>query len=192
MAAGLPAAIHAAAQGDFSGLVGLSGAVGGSKKSGRLAMGMHFSVVCAEDAPRMELGAHASAEDFSTVDADLYASVCKFWPRGTVPDAFYSVPTAQSPVLVLSGGADPVTPPRHGERITQSLGAKAQHIVVPEAGHGVMGLGCMRDVVFRFVTADTDAQALPQDASCAIKVPRPGVFLPVQMGGSQEGSHDSH
>ena len=95
-----------------------------------------------------------------------------------MPSGFYQLPAAQSPVLVLSGGADPVTPPRHGERVTKALGAKAQHVVVPEAGHGVMGLGCMRDVVVRFITAKDDVQVLPQDASCAIKVPRPSVFLP--------------
>jgi hypothetical protein len=40
----------------------------------------------------------------------------------------------------------------------------------------------MRDVVYRFVAASTDAEALPQDASCVTKVPRPPVFLPAQTG----------
>jgi hypothetical protein len=43
----------------------------------------------------------------------------------------------------------------------------------------------MHDVVLRFITAPTDAKALPQDASCAIKVPRPEVFLPIQAGASK-------
>lgn len=85
------------------------------------------------------------------------------------------LPATQSPVLLLSGGADPVTPPRHGERIQKALGAKAQHIIVPEAGHGVMGIGCVRDAVQRFIQADTD-HALPQEAPCANTIPRPVVF----------------
>lgn len=178
LASALPAAIHHAAAGDFDGLVGLSNALG-SSKSLRLAMGMHFSVVCAEDIPRLSLSGPAGA-DFGASDADFYAAVCGFWPRGTVDAAFYQVPRAQSPVLLLSGGVDPATPARHGSRVAQALGDKAQHVVVPQAGHGVMAVGCMRDVVFRFIMAPDDAQALPQDASCAVRIPRPGAFLPVQ------------
>jgi fermentation-respiration switch protein FrsA (DUF1100 family) len=97
-----------------------------------------------------------------------------------VDEAFYTVPVATSPVLVLSGGADPVTPPRHGERVAKALGARAQHIVVPEAGHGVTSIGCMRDVITRFIAVADDAQALPQDAACAMRIPRPGAFVPIQ------------
>jgi pimeloyl-ACP methyl ester carboxylesterase len=180
----LPAAIDSAAKGNFTGLVGLSGVLG-NRKSSRLAMGMHFSVVCAEDVPRIDTTTQAQSEDFGRLDAQMYESVCAFWPRGPVSPAFYTVPVAPSPVLVLSGGADPVTPPRHGVRVAKALGERAQHVVVPEAGHGVMGTGCMRDVVYRFIVAATDAEALPQDAACAIKLPRPPVFLPAQTGGSK-------
>ena len=79
------------------------------------------------------------------------AEACKNWPRGAVPPEFYTVPATRSPVLVLSGGADPATPPRHGERIAQALGAKdkslVQHIVVKQAGHGVAGVTSSRAVV---------------------------------------------
>ena len=87
-------------------------------------------------------------------------------------------------MLLLSGGADPATPPRHGERVAQALGAaqpgRVQHIVVPEAGHGVMPVGCMRDLIFRFIDAREDASALPQDAACATRIPRPIAFQPIQ------------
>jgi pimeloyl-ACP methyl ester carboxylesterase len=179
LASALPAAIHAAAQGRFEGLVGLSGSMA-NRKSTRLALGMHFSVVCAEDVPRLAAVAQVAGRDFGVEDAEKYSSVCKFWPKGKVDDAFYTVAPANSPVLVLSGGADPVTPPRHGERVAKALGAKAQHIVVPEAGHGVTGIGCMRDVITRFIAAADDAQALPQDAACATRIPRPGAFVPIQ------------
>jgi pimeloyl-ACP methyl ester carboxylesterase len=181
LAAALPTAIHAASQGDFGGIIGLSGGMG-NRKSQRLAMGMHFSVVCAEDVPRIAKAGVQPGADFGLVDAQLYEAVCQLWPRGAVADAFYTVPPAQSPVLLLSGGADPATPPRHGARVSKALGDKAQHIVVPQAGHGVMGIGCMRDVLYRFIAAADDASALPQDAACATKLPRPGVFLPVQTG----------
>jgi fermentation-respiration switch protein FrsA (DUF1100 family) len=81
---------------------------------------------------------------------------------------------------VLSGGADPVTPPRHGERVSKALGPKARHVVVAQAGHGVMGLACMRDVLFRFLDAASDEEALRVDAGCAHDIPRPPAFLPPQ------------
>lgn len=184
LAAALPAAIQAAARdGNFAGLFGLTTAFGSSPAM-RLAMGMHYSVVCAEDMPRLASATDAPGADFRTGSAEQYAAACKTWPRGTVDPAFYQVPPAPSPVLLLSGGADPATPPRHGERIAQALGkaqpARVQHIVVPEAGHGVMPVGCMRDLIFRFIDAKDDATALPLDAACATRIPRPVAFQPIQ------------
>jgi hypothetical protein len=108
----------------------------------------------------------------------LYRQVCAGWPRGEVPAAFYQLPPATAATLVLSGGADPVTPPRHGERVTKALGALARHVVVPQAGHGVMGLVCMREVLYRFIDAPDDPQALQVDAACASAIPRPPAFMP--------------
>ncbi|WP_457388515.1 alpha/beta fold hydrolase [Roseateles sp. P5_E1] len=184
LAAALPAAIHtAASDGNFASLFGLTTAFG-SSPSMRLAMGMHFSVMCAEDAPRIAEAKDAPGADFRTVDAEMYARICRTWPRGDVAADFYKVPPAPSPVLVLSGGADPATPPRHGEHVAKALGAghpeRVQHVVVAEAGHGVMAVGCMRDLMFRFIDAKQDAAALPQDAACATRIPRPVAFQPVQ------------
>ena len=175
----LPEAIHAAAQGRFTPLLGLSSSLG-SGKAMRLFTGMHFSVVCAEDLPRLDAPGHLPAgADFGDSDARWYRSVCDFWPRAAVEPAFYTLARAASPVLLLSGGADPATPPRHGERVAQALGAQAQHLVIPQAGHGVMQLGCMREVVARFITAP-EGQTLVQDARCASGIPRPAVFVPTQ------------
>jgi hypothetical protein len=101
-----------------------------------------------------------------------------------VPAAFYTVPPASAATLLLSGGIDPVTPPRHGARMAQALGPLARHAVVPNAGHGVMGLLCVRDALFRFIDAETDADALAVDADCAQRLPRPGAFLPPTAGGT--------
>lgn len=182
LASALPLAIDEATQGRFAPLVGLVSTMGGGSRgrATRLAMGMHFSVVCAEDMPRMAQAREAPGGDFGVALQDVYTRVCADWPRGRVPDEFYRVPAAPTPVLVMSGGADPVTPPRHGERVTKALGAQARHVVVDQAGHGVMSLPCMRDVVFRFIDAAEPAQALQVDASCAQSIPRPLPFRGVQ------------
>lgn len=192
LAAGLPRAVGEAARGRFEPLFGLASALQGARGA-TLAEGMHFSVICAEDVPRMEGGSAAATggaapdaregiapagADFASVFADQYRRLCAGWPRGDVPAAFYGVPAAPAPALVLSGGADPVTPPRHGERVVRALGARARHVVVAEAGHGMVGLPCLRDVVFRFIDAQDEAAALGVKADCAAALPRPGVFVP--------------
>ena len=175
----LPVAIGEAARGRVQGLVGL-GSLLFARKNQSPAMGMHFSVVCAEDVPRLAAGGSAGV-DFGDSQAKLYQRVCARWPRGEVPAAFYAVPASATPVLLLSGGLDPVTPPRHAERMARALGPRAVQVVVDNAGHGVMSLGCMPDVLFRFIDADDDAAALHVDAACAKAIPRPPAFQPLVL-----------
>lgn len=180
LAAALPLAITEAAAGHVQPLIGLGLAMGGRRNTG-LAMGMHFSVVCAEDMPRLaaNAGVDAPGADFGDSFATLYRRVCADWPRGQVPTDFYTVPKTNAATLLLSGGADPATPPRHGDAVAQALGPQARHVVVPQAGHGVMSIGCMRDVIHRFIDAPSSDEALKVDADCAQNIPRPVVFLPV-------------
>ena len=185
LAAALPAAIDAAAHGRYDALVGVA-ALLASRKGAELAMGMHFSVVCAEDMPRVGRAQDAPGADFGADFVRLYARVCADWPRGDVPPAFYDIPRSPAPTLLLSGGADPATPPRHGERVAAVLGPAAQHVIVPNAGHGVMALGCMRDVIFRFIDAADDRDAIAIDAGCAKNIPRPPAFQPIAAA-SQPG-----
>ena len=179
-AAALPAAITDAAAGRIEALVGV-GALLSSRKGIQLAMGMHFSVVCAEDVPRLGRTSDRPGADFGSTYATLYQRVCAQWPRGAVPAAFYDVPATQTPTLLFSGGIDPATPPRHGARIAAALGPAAQHVVVPNAGHSVLGVGCARDLLYRFIDAADDAAATAVDTGCVKAIPRPGVFVPMNL-----------
>ena len=180
LASALPHAIDEAAAGRFTPLVGLAASAQGTSRN--LFLGMHFSVVCAEDYPRLNAATPAPGADFGDAFAEVYRQVCEGWPRGEVPAGFYTVGVASVPVLLLSGGLDPVTPPRHGERVAQALGARARHVVVPNAGHGVMSLACLRDAVARFVSTDDEGQALALDMSCADKLPRPPAYTAPAAG----------
>ena len=180
MAAALPAAISEAAAGRYEGLVGM-GSLLGSRRGLQLAMGMHFSVICAEDAPLLAKSTDAPGSDFGNAQAQLYQRVCAEWPRGAVPAAFYSVPPTRTPTLLLSGGLDPATPPRHGARMAKALGPAAQHVIVANAGHSVLGVGCARDVLYRFIDTADDKDATAIDASCLKAIPRPGAFLPIDL-----------
>ena len=175
LSAALPAAIGQATQGRLDALAALAQSLGG-RRGMPMAAGMHFSVVCAEDVPRLEAATDQPGSDFGDSFAALYRETCAAWPRGEVAAAFYTLSPAPAATLVLSGGIDPVTPPRHGERVAMALGAKARHVVVANAGHGVMALGCMRDVLFRFVDAPSDDDALKVETGCAAAIPRPPMF----------------
>jgi len=140
---------------------------------------MHLSVVCAEDVARLATSGDSPGADFGSEFARFYQRLCSGWPRGAVPTAFYTLGASASPVLLLSGGIDPATPPRHGERVARALGPMARHVVVANAGHGVLGIGCLRDVVYRFIDAVDDRDALAVEAGCAAGIPRLPVFRPV-------------
>jgi len=179
-ASALPAALDAAAQGRYGPLLGLASALAPARRQAALAQGMHFSVVCTEDLPGATT--QAPAADFGAGLAPLYREVCAFWPRGELASGFRQLPPAPVATLLLSGGIDPATPPRHAERVARALGGKARHVVVLNAGHGLLALPCVRDAMFRFVDAADDEQALRVDADCARDIPRPPVFVPPGMG----------
>ncbi len=179
LAAGLPAALDEAAAGRWAPLAALGAALGGPGDG--FATGQHFSVVCSEDlgrgAPAAPPALPASAV-FAGGGSALYQAACAGWPRGAVSPAFYTLPPAVAPTWLLSGSLDPVTPPRHGQRVAQALGPLARHITVPNVGHGTLALPCLRDAVARFITTDDPAAALASRADCAAALPRPPAFVP--------------
>ena len=170
----LPHAIEEARSGRFGALLALSSSTGALPTD--ISEGQHFSVICAEDVPRMAPADGPAADQGAQ---GLYRAVCAHWPRGDVPPAFYTIPVSAAPVLLLSGGLDPVTPPRHAERVARALGPKARSVVVANNGHNVTAIACMRDAVFHYVDAATDAEAQAVDMHCADKVPRPLAFQPL-------------
>lgn len=182
LAAGLPNAISHAAQQNWAPLIGLAGA-SLSRSGGGLAMGMHFSVICAED-PLRDASA-TSAGRFAGVLNRSYQSVCASWPKSKVDPIFYTLPVSPAPILMLSGGLDPATPPRHATEVAKALGDKVRHVVVANAGHGILRLGCTSDLVFRFIDQQQEALALKPDAACLSNIPRPRTFVPMSatLGG---------
>ena len=183
LAAGLPVALDEAAQGRFDALLGLASAMAPARPGTPMAAGLHFSVVCAEDMSRLPGSVDKPGADFGRAFEDIYRDVCAHWPVAPVDPGFYEVGVSAAPVLVMSGGLDPVTPPRHGERVAAALGAKAQHVTVANAGHGLLGLGCANDIVHRFINAADDTTAMTLgDLSCLLKLQRPQAYQPVRAG----------
>src|SRR5262249_45353039 len=111
----LPEVIGSVSAGDYGPLF-----AGAMLVSGDLAQqvnnALHYSVTCTEDAPRITPAdvATALANVRSRWLAKQGLAVCDVWPRGEAAlDAAKPV-VSNVPVLILSGGLDPVTPPANG------------------------------------------------------------------------------
>ncbi len=129
-----------------------------------MSLPMHNSVVCTEDAPFYEDADLLDLDDtyLGSTIIDALMTVCSVWPVGVL-DADLKAPLVSSrPVLLLSGEADPVTPPSYGDQVLENLG-NARHIIGPGQGHGLAPVGCVPSLMRRFLQ-DLDPQGL--DDSC--------------------------
>jgi len=129
--------------------------------SDAMALGMHNAVMCSEDAPRLS----AEEIDYDSLSATYMGAtqmkaleaICSVWPAGPTDTGIYTPLATDLPVLLLSGDADPITPPRYADMAAENL-LRSQHLVGKHQGHGQIAVGCMPRLVAMFVdTADPDA-----------------------------------
>jgi len=161
----LPLFVHEAGQGNWVPLASqyMMTAIA---MSDALALGMHNAVMCTEDMPFLERATidvdGIAASYMGTFQLDALEAICTTWPRGPI-DADFKVPLATDiPFLLLSGDADPITPPRYAEMAAVDL-TNATHLVGKHQGHGQLGVGCMRNLVAEFVNS---ANPMAIDAQC--------------------------
>ncbi len=139
-----------------------------------LSEGMHNAVMCTEDSPYFALTGEERtalrATYLGEVLVDGMAAVCAQWPAGVIDEGFHEPVTGDTPVLLLSGSADPVTPPENAEMVAAGL-PNSLHIVAQGHGHGVLTLGCVPRLMAEFV----DAAAIGElDPACVHRqVPAP-------------------
>lgn len=119
-----------------------------------ISIGMHNSVVCTEDIPFIDESAlnKAALENtyMGTEAIDSMLAMCEVWPRGVLDEDFKLPVVSDKPVLLLSGGADPITPPEYAEKAAEQL-SNSKHIVVPGHGHGISYLGCVPILMAKFI-----------------------------------------
>ena len=161
----LPLMIHEAGEGNFVPLTSqfMLTAVA---MSDALALGMHNSIMCTEDMPFVD----SASVDRDAIEASYMGSfqletldaICSSWPAGPI-DPDFKVPLATDiPFLLLSGDADPITPPRYAEMAAVDL-TNAAHLVGKHQGHGQLVVGCVDRLVADFV-ASADPASI--DATC--------------------------
>jgi pimeloyl-ACP methyl ester carboxylesterase len=176
----LPFGIASAANGDFNPLLAQNLEFA-DDVSENLSLGMHLSVLCSEDIPLITQADLAAADRsfFGRALVDDFLAACKTWPRGQVPADYYTPVTSDVPALLLSGGIDPATPPRHAKQVLATL-SHGKHFIAPHLGHGVSLHGCAPHLVEEFIRKGS-AEGL--DGRCLERIPRPLFMLP--LGNSQ-------
>lgn len=187
-AAQIPYAVHQAGRGNYLPLSGITGLF--QNQVDTMAMGLTFSVACAEELNRIsaeEVAADSADSFLGSAFFDLFASGCKAWPVRAKP---YGAPEPrEQPVLLISGEADPITPPYYAEQQLDYLPNK-QHLVVAGGGHINSRRGCIPDLIARFL----DAPLEPLDQRCVAEIRRPpfmadafGPALGAGTGSAQRG-----
>ncbi|MDX1416062.1 MAG: alpha/beta fold hydrolase [Candidatus Promineifilaceae bacterium] len=138
-------------------------------------LGLLYAVTCAEDAPLIDL---AEAEEIRRealfpLRAEFFLDVCQAYPHVTSAGNIRQPLRTDIPVLLLSGDADPVTPPYYADQVAENL-ANSEHIVVPGFGHGLLGVGCMSKIFSQFVSTGVTSEL---DTACLEKLEPPPFFV---------------
>ena len=115
---------------------------------------MHNAVVCTEDAPYFD-GANVTPDELEAtyigpLQLDALEAMCSVWPKGVLDEEFKEPVATDIPVLLLSGEADPITPPAYADLAAVDLG-NALHLTGRKQGHGQAGRGCMPGIIGDFV-----------------------------------------
>ncbi len=171
LVATLPVSIHAAyAEENYIPLISSAFMVNAG-----LYDGMFYAVTCTEDALLIDPdeAARRSAESVFIDRTIDFAAVCAEWPKGEVSAGFRAPVQSDVPVLILSGEADPITPPYHAEKAAESL-SNDLHIIFPGMGHGNLASRCVANILRDFIQAGSLAGL---DTSCAANIQPPPFFV---------------
>jgi pimeloyl-ACP methyl ester carboxylesterase len=137
--------------------------------------GMFYAVTCTEDAPLISpIEANQDGTESIFGDRTLdFIEVCKAWPKGDVPSVLRAPVSSDIPVLILSGEADPITPPWHVERLVQYL-PNSLHLIFKSMGHGNVTTECTTRILDKFIESATVKDL---DTSCVKNIMPPPFFV---------------
>lgn len=167
-ASNIPLAVHQAYLGNFS--VIAQRAVNQRRSNARLMHGMLLATTCAEDVARITDDEVRTLTAGTFLGADRVRQqkeVCAIWPRRDGQSEDGRPVQSDSPVLLLSGTLDPVTPAAWADEALRTL-PNGRHLVVPGA-HGVAG-PCISQIVRQFISAGS-AKDLDTACTAGIRLP---------------------
>lgn len=141
-----------------------------------ISEGVNYAVVCSEDVPFIDptSAAEANAGTFlGDLTSEALQQICRLWPAGEVPEGFKQPVQADTPALLLSGEADPVTPPENAEQVAAAL-PNSLSLVAAGQGHNIVFRGCIPDLVADFIESGS-VSAL--DTTCVAEIQASPFFI---------------
>jgi pimeloyl-ACP methyl ester carboxylesterase len=137
--------------------------------------GMFYAVACTEDAPLISAEEAAKRSEQSvfgnrTLD---FTEICDQWPKGQVSQEFRAPITSNVPVLILSGEADPITPPWHADIVAASL-TNELHLIFSGMGHGNLASPCSANLFKAFINS---ASVDGLEVACVAGIQPPPFFV---------------
>jgi pimeloyl-ACP methyl ester carboxylesterase len=149
----MPLLVHEAAAGNYRPLASQF-LMAARSMLDALSIGMHNAVMCTEDAPFFGQAGYdrdaLEATYMGAVQLDGIEAICSIWPRGVLDDDLRSPLASDLPVLLLSGDADPITPPRFAEMAAVGL-SNSLSLTGVDQGHGQAGRTCIPEIMAQFV-----------------------------------------
>ncbi len=139
--------------------------------------GMYFSVLCSEDADFSPEGVsfegvHPQLADSQADDASQFLKTCELWQVEALTSIMDEPVSSQIPVLILSGGFDPITPPENGLEAAKTL-PNSFVVEFPTGGHGAALDGdCQDQIIQSFLDAPDQAP----DTSCVDPIEKMGFY----------------
>ena len=164
----IPEIVARASAGDFGPLFAAAQSALGEIGE-QLTPALHYAVICSEDAPRITdadraaLGRPAKPR----ARAQHARRVRDLAARHRSPADFRAPVRSDVPVLLLSGGLDPVTPPAAADAVAATL-PNSRHVVAPGLGH----------IVSRAVVRAADDRRLRRRRRAPRRCPPPASSIP--------------
>ncbi len=146
------------------------------------SLGMHFSVICAEDADfTLDDAPLEGVRPFIALDGRRslagYLERCAIWQVEPL-EPFVDEPVVSNvPTLVLSGRFDPITPPAFGDVVARTL-SRAYVYTFPDTGHAAVGSSVCADTI---LASFLDNPLQQPDATCLAESTGPRFISPTTV-----------
>jgi len=141
-----------------------------------MALGASLTILCSEEFSRITDSEITNLKEQGFVgDAfiNVYRDACKLWPQAPLPKIYSQIKLSEIPALILSGEIDPVTPPKWGDKMAETM-TNSLHLVAPNTGHNVAPKGCASKLMAQFIK---EASVENIDGSCLDDLKRPSFFI---------------
>jgi pimeloyl-ACP methyl ester carboxylesterase len=171
----IPRVIHGLARGDSSVLAppepppGAGGAGAAPPPPAGPPLGVRLAILCSEGLGRIDTASIAT-RTANTFLGDFPVRYqmrwCEGWPRVDLPVSFWSPVVSDTPILLLNGELDAITPPAYARHVAAGF-ARSQIVLLANQSHDERS-PCIFGMAESFVIGGGHSKI---DASCAARTP---------------------